>query len=258
MWHMTNVTYISQMDTSDTASTHNLFSRAASFGISNSESVPGIPSGYACAPLLKYIAYGQLWADLTATARTISGVTYTPAAINGAYSWLMYDTEDWGTTPAGYADAAQAEMDDPWTYMASFVTLAQTHGYKVVLAPALDLGNNGTSVNPKLGGETNQAWYLRTNIAGAAAATGAEVIHLQAQSLTTGGSYASFVTSAVAQVIAGETSGLQQVSTGISTAYGTPAQMLAAARSVAGAAGVWLNATNATISTAVAYEALAV
>jgi len=256
LWYMTNVTYISGMDAGDTTSTHALFGKAASFGLSNSQATPGIPSGYSCTPCLKYISYGQFWADVTGTSRTISGVTYTPVAIAGAYQWLMYDNEAWNPNPPSpyVSAAAQAEIDDPWTYMGSFVSLAHAHGYKVILAPALDLGNDATSVNPKMSGETNQAWYTRTNIAGTAAATGADVIHIQAQSLTTTGSYASFVTSCVSQVTAGATSSAQQVSTGISTSYGTPAQMLAAVQSVSGISGVWLNATNATISTAVTFE----
>jgi hypothetical protein len=220
LWYMTNVAYIAGMDSGNTSDTHALFSHAASFGISNSASTPGIPAGYACTPLLRYTSYAQLQADITASA------------ISGSYTWLMYDTEDWSQTPQG-------EIDNPWTYMGDFVTLAHAHGYKAILAPALDLGNDATSVSPKMPGETDPAWYTRTNIAGTAAATGAEVIHIQAQSLTTTGSYASFVASCVSQVIAGETSGLQQVSVGISTSYGTPAQMLAAVQSATGASGVW-------------------
>jgi hypothetical protein len=241
LWFMTNVAYIGNMNSVNAAATLAMFGQPGAFGLSTSASTPGIPAGYNCTPVLKYSSYAQFQSDITASA------------INSAYGWVMYDTEDYNDTTT----EPQDEVDDPWTYMADFVTLAHSNGFKVILAPALDLGNDATSVQLKNAGETDAAWYTRTNIAGTAAATGAEIIHIQAQSLTLLGTFASFFASSLIQVNAARTSPAQQISVGVSVNYGSAAQMWAATQSAAGAAGVWLNITTALDVTGAQYEVMA-
>lgn len=246
---------ISLMDAIDHAVTLAAFGAASSYAISTDATTPGsLPGGYATTPVLKYISYGQLWADITGTSQTVGSTTYTPISggINAAYSWLLYDTEDWSPNPpTGFASPEdQAEIDDPWTYMADFVTLAHAHGYKVILTPGRDLGNDPTSVHPNTFGSLD-AWYENTGIATAMATAGADICHVQTQADSTNltaytglwnDSYTKVQTAAPGSI----------VTAGLSTAYGTPAQMAAAAWSVP-ARGYWLNSTTATVSDAVAF-----
>lgn len=245
-FYMANYAQIGLMDGIDHATT------LAALGGSNSFSVtpdvngspppaPGtLPSGYTTTPMLKYTSYAQLQTDL--------GVGGTTPASQG-YTWLMYDPEFEDDGAGGNAwPTPMAEADDPWTYMADFVTLAHAHGYKVALAPARDLGNNASSVQPNTFGSLD-AWYEGTGIATAMA--GADICHVQNQVDTTtltaydglwNDSYTKVQTAAPGSV----------VTAAVSTNFGTPAQMAAAAMSVP-ARGYWLNSTTATASDAVAF-----
>jgi trimeric autotransporter adhesin len=235
-WYLSNSSYIHQMYVQDPSSASQFFNSPADFALSNSTSSTGIQDSFTSTPVLKYISYAQLQADITASA------------ISGSYSWLMYDNEYQDDGAGGNAwGTPMTEANDPWTYMQSFVTLAHAHGYKVILAPGRDLGNNASLVNPKGTGESLDAWYIRTNIAGTGAGTGAEVMHVQAQADTVPlTSFQSFWNSTLAQIAAASATCLPSV--GVSTTYGAASDMAAAAQAVAPtAAGYWLNATNATI-----------
>ena len=253
----TNAAFIVNLNSIDPVTTAKFFNTPAAFALSNSQTTVGtLPGGFTTTPMLKYISYGQFWADVTGSSKTISGVTYTPVAISASYQWLMYDTEFWSPNPPSpYASAeAQAEMDDPWTYMANFVTLAHANGFKVLLPPARDLGNNPTSVNP-LSSETLDAWYTRTNLIGTAAATGAEIVHIQSQADQGSSQFATFWNAGYTQA---QTADVQTpVASGVSTTSPggvTAPQMFAAAQSVIGnAAGFWLNMSSGTASTAVQF-----
>ena len=129
-------------------------------------------------------------------------------------------------------------------YMRLFCQLAHANGYQVVTAPARDLGNVTTSVKPKLSGETLDKWYMRTNVAGAAAAY-ADLYIIQSQVDTASlASYGSLVTTAKAQALAANP--WVRVNAELSTNYGTVDQMVTAAKSIV-ADGFYVSATVATI-----------
>ena len=234
-WYMSAASYIHSMYVIDPVTTALFFDTASAYAISTDATSTGILDGLACTPVLKYTAYAQLVADTSGTDQTVGGHTFTARAIDAAFQWVLYDTEDWGDITV----EPQEEVDDPWTYMASFTTLAQSNGFNVILTPARDLGNDATSVHPKLAGEILDDWYVRTNIAGTAAGTGAEIIHIQDQANQEDlAEFGSFWARARAQAITG---GAAQVSIGVSTAYGGAAAMTAAMATVS-PSGVWLNA----------------
>lgn len=244
-WYLSLGQYIHEMYQIDPVNTAALFNTPTAFAISNNPASTGIQDGFACTPLLKYVSYAQLQADIAA------------GAINPAFRWVMYDNEyvddgsggnSWGTP--------MSEANDPWTAMANFVTAAHGAGLGVILAPARDLGNNASLVQPKNPGESLDAWFLRTNIAGAAAAAGTDVVHIQAQAdQLTLSAYTSFWLSALAQV--GQNSATAQASIGVSTTYGAATDMAAAAKAVIGSTwGYWVNLTDATASEAASFLAL--
>ena len=100
-------------------------------------------------------------------------------AISPAYKWVLYDPEEWSRTPV-------AEQLNPSKYLTQFGQLAHAHGYKVIEAPARDLGNvaRSGSACPELAGEDLDHWYIRCDIAGTAAAA-SDVVVVQDQVNTT-------------------------------------------------------------------------
>jgi hypothetical protein len=264
LW-FTNTSYITQMNTADPTSTSALFNSQYSLGITadtidSSPPNPGsLPSGFETTPVLKYTSYAQFQADLTAGPNMTS-------VIPAAYTWLMYDNEyekpPAGTTGNGWPTPIN-EADDPWTYMRLFVQLAHANGYRVILTPARDLGNDPTSVLPMLSSDMSlDDWYIRTGIAYTAAATGAEVVHIQAQADQPTGTntpptqYDAFFAACVAQIE--QASGYCRRTAGVSTTSpaGVTAQnMYDSATSVATTTqGYWLNLSDATVSTATDFE----
>jgi hypothetical protein len=153
------------------------------------------------------------------------------STIDGNYHWVLYDPENWADTPV-------EEQQDPWTWLLWFGQYAHAHGYRVICAPARDLGLVVDSAMPKLTGEGLTQWYLRTAIA-AFAAPHADILSVQSQALTEDPvGYAAFVNAARQQ--AKTVNPYVKVFAGISTRYGTAAQMATAARSVH-VDGYWLN-----------------
>jgi hypothetical protein len=135
----------------------------------------------------------------------------------------MYDPENWTATPVN-------ERQDPVKYMTLFGQLAHANGLKVVLAPSLDLGAVTGSVLPRQTGESVNAWYLRVNIAGKAAAA-SDIYVLQDESNTTlGGQYAYMYNTAQTQAQTANASA--KVFSEVSTMNGTAAQMASAAQSI--------------------------
>ena len=135
----------------------------------------------------------------------------------------MYDPEKWTQTPVN-------EQQNPDRYMILFGQLAHAHGLKVIMAPAMDLGYVPGAVTPRLPGEAITSWYLRANIAGAAATAG-DIVNVQTESLTTNlPAYDLLFNGAAAQAHAA--SPAVQVSAEVSTVNGTVAQMTTAAESV--------------------------
>lgn len=199
---------------------------ASSFGTSSKPSVSPVVNGMTATPVLRYASYAQFAADLANNA------------ISPVYHWVLYDPETWSQTP-------QAEADDPWTYLADFVSLAHANGFKVILTPARDLGNDKTSVHPRLPGETLDQWFVRTGVASAAAAAGADVFILQDQANTLNLTRYDWLFSQVSAQVSAANAACEVLS-GLSTNYGNASQMAAAAQSVP-SAGFYVTVSTDTI-----------
>jgi hypothetical protein len=257
LW-FTNTSYIKLMNTADSGSTSSLFNSRYSMGIttdtigSNPPPPGGLPANFETTPILKYTSYAQFQADLGA------------GLIPAAYDWLMYDNE-YGIDPTTGKmwPTPINEANDPWTYMRLFVQLAHANGYRVILAPGRDLGNDPSSVLPMLPTDGSlDNWYIRTGIAYTAAATGAEVVHIQSQAdqADPATAFDEFFAACVAQIE--QASGYCRRTAGLSTTNppGDSAQailqdMLASAASVATTTqGYWLNLSDTTVSIATAFE----
>jgi hypothetical protein len=210
VWAMTasNVQTLSGVDSS-TAS--HFFNTSAAYGNGASLVRTPVQAGYATTPVLTYTSYAQFASDIQS------------GAINYPYKWVMYDPEDWAATPVN-------EQQDPVKYMTLFGQLAHANGLKVIQAPALDLASVTGSLLPRQAGETANQWFVRVNLAGAAAAAG-DIFQLQDESNTTaGGEYAYLFNATEAQAQAANAS--VKVFAEVSTANGTAAQMATAAQSV--------------------------
>ena len=159
----------------------------------------------------------------------------TAATLDPRYHWVLYDPE--ADTPQ-FTGTPTAEQQDPWTWLPRFGQYAHAHGYRVIAAPARDLGNVDGSRYPKLATEDISRWYVRTGVV-SAAAQNADIVSIQSQALTEDvKAYETFV--AVTKDQAQRENPYVKVFAGISTRYGTAAQMAAAARSVH-VDGYWLN-----------------
>ncbi len=216
-WIMTagNVQTLSQADPSTTS---HFFNTPAAYGVGSSLKRTPVQAGYATTPVLSYTSYAQFKSDIQR------------GAIDYPYKWVMYDPEKWSATPV-------SEQRDPVRYMTLFGQLAHTHRLKVIQAPALDLGSVTRSVLPRQRGETINKWYVRVNIAGAAAAAG-DIYQLQDESNTTAGlQYAQMFDATQAQAHAANRKVL--AFSEVSTSNGTTAQMATAVQSIS-PAGIYV------------------
>ena len=170
-----------------------------------------VQARYATTPVLSYGSYAQFKSDISR------------GSISYPYKWVMYDTEHRSTTPV-------SEQQNPVRYMTLFGQLAHAHGLKVIQAPALDLGTVPGSVLPRRGGESVNQWFVRVNLAGAAAAAG-NIFLLQDQSnIPDPGQYTSLFSSTQAQALAANPK--VKVYSEVSTINATAAQMATAAQSI--------------------------
>ena len=129
--------------------------------------------------------------------------------------------------PGGKEDAGP-----DWHRCVLFGRLAHALGLKVIMAPAMDLGYVPGSVSPRVAGETIVHWYLRANIAGAAAASG-DIVNIQGESQTTIlQQYDALYNAGAAQARTANPS--VKVFDEVSTVNGTAQQMAAAAESITG------------------------
>jgi hypothetical protein len=209
-WSMTagNVQRLSQ---ANPAAASHFFNTPAAYGNGASLVRTPVQAGYATTPVLSYTSYAQFASDVQRGA-----ITY-------PYKWVMYDPEEWAATPV-------SEQQNPVRYMTLFGQLAHAHRLKVVQAPALDLAYVTGSVLPRQRGETADHWYVRVNIAGAAAAAG-DIFQLQDESNTTaGGQYAYMFNTTETQ--AQTTNPKVLAFSEVSTVNGTAAQMATAVRSI--------------------------
>ncbi len=198
------------------------------YGAGSSLTGNPIQPGLAATPVLTYTSYAQFAADLTA------------GRIHFHYQWVMYDPEKWAATPLN-------EQQNPARYMALFGQLAHTHGLKVIMAPAMDLGYVPGAASPWHYGETIVQWYLNSGLV-AAAATDGDIVNIQAESQTTNiTAYDTLFNGAAAQ--ARTANPTIQVFAEVSTVNGTVAQMTAAAQSIT-PDGYYLAAPGATTQAA--------
>ncbi|HTT52655.1 MAG TPA: hypothetical protein VMH35_14745 [Streptosporangiaceae bacterium] len=182
--------------------------------------------GFHTTPALGYRSYSAFAADVAA------------GAIGPWFRAVLYDNENWPGTPA-------AEQQDPWAYLALFGQLAHANGLLYIATPARDLGNVATSRRPKRPGETLDEWYVRTNIAGAAAGA-ADIAQVQAQVHTASvPAFARLVSQARPQALAASRD--VKVYGGLSTNHGSPDQMAAAASS-AKVDGFYVTASSSAIT----------
>jgi hypothetical protein len=198
------------INAADPALTAQVLNAPTTYGAGSSLSGNPIQPGLAATPVLGYTSYAQFASDIANSRITFP------------YKWVMYDPEKWAQTPL-------SEQQNPDRYMTLFGQLAHAHGLKVIMAPAMDLGYVPGAVTPRLPGEAITTWYLRANIAGAAAS--GDIVNVQTESLTTNlPAYDSLFNGADAQASA--VNPAVRVFAEVSTVNGTVAQMTAAAESV--------------------------
>jgi hypothetical protein len=195
----------------DRATAAHFFDTPASFGTGPRPARNPVPGGYAATPTLRYASYAQFAADIAA------------GAISYPYPAVLYDPEDWPQTPP-------SERRDPAAHMTMFARLAHAHGFYVIQAPDLDLGNAGDAACAKRQGETLDQWYIRHRIAGTAAAC-ADAVVIQSQVRTTDLSAYQWLVSTAREHALAANPGVTVLAE-LSTNYGDPGQMAAAARSV--------------------------
>jgi hypothetical protein len=201
------------------------FNNPGSFGTGTTSNASPINDGFSTSAVLDYTSYAQFASDLASGA-----ITY-------PYHWVMYDPEAWAATPL-------AEQQNPAQYMQMFGALAHANGLQVIMAPARDLAQVPGAACPQQPHQNLDQWYIACNIAGAAAASG-DVLVLQDQVNTTNiTEFDSLYNTAHAQAQAANPQ--IQVDPELSTNYGTPGQMAAAAKSVT-ATGYYINATTSSI-----------
>jgi len=209
-WAMT-AGNIQLMSKQDAAVTSHFFNVTTSYGAGASLVRTPIQAGYKTTPVLSYTSYAQFNSDIQ------------NHKISYPYQWVMYDPEDWSQTPVD-------EQQDPIKYMKLFGQLAHAHGLKVIMAPALDLGSVSGSLLPRRSGESINQWYVRVNIAGAAAAAGNIYILQDESNVTNLAEYDSMYNSVAAQAHAAKSA--TSVYSEVSTANGTASQMAAAVKSI--------------------------
>jgi hypothetical protein len=220
-WVMTgwNIHLTDQMDP---ATTGHFFNTNTSYGTGPNSAGNPISDGFSTSAVLNYTSYAQFAADLQ------NGV------ISPSYKWVQYDPEMWSQTPVN-------EQQNPALYMNLFGQLAHANGYNVVEAPARDLAQVAGSACPQVAGENLDHWFVRCNIAGAAAAY-ADVFVLQDQVNTTNLTEFDYLYYATRNQALAANPRIQ-ADAELSTNYGTADQMATAAQSVS-ADGYYVNATS--------------
>jgi hypothetical protein len=210
---------------SDPATTSHFFNAASSFGTGPNNNITPINDGFATSAVLSYTSYARFAADVQT-----GQITY-------PYKWVAYDPEAWSQTPV-------SEQQNPVKYLRLFGQLGHAHGYKVIELPARDLGVVAGSACPARSGESLDPWFIRCNIAGAAAAY-SDIYVLQDQVNTTNVSeFAYLYNTARSQALAANPG--VRVNSEVSTNYGTADQMAAAAQSIT-AGGYYISATTPTL-----------
>jgi hypothetical protein len=235
----------------DTTSAHNCYladpdTTASILGVPTSfisgtdPTATGVQDGINATPILGYRAFAQFQADILNSTYVQNGVTYNPAGPidRSIYEWVRYDIEEWSDTPS-------EESADPKSYIAQFIQLAHDNGLKVMLTPARDLGNSAV-VNPKLGGEDLDTWYLRVGVPDWCFE--ADIFEVQDQAnQVLQSDFVAFFTSAQSQIR--QVNPTIPVWCGISTTYGDGEVMFNSAKAVWDIAdGYWINVVGDTVN----------
>lgn len=187
------------------------FDTPTSYGTGTQRTTNPVKDGFTTTPALWYTSYQRFAADVSSGA-----ITY-------PYQWVYYDPEHWSPTPV-------AEQQDPGTYMRLFAQLAHAHGYKIIEAPARDLGEAAGSACPRQSGEDLNHWYIRCGIPGLAAAYGDMAVIQDEANMRHLRLYKHLFNQAKRQALAAHPN--IPVIAVVSTNRGSPAQMIAAAKAV--------------------------
>ena len=209
-WAMT-AGNVQRMSLQDAATTSHFFDTPASYGIGGSLVKTPVQAGYDTTPVLSYTSYDEFSSDIHS-----GNITY-------PYKWVMYDPENWASTPVN-------EQQDPVRYMRLFGQLAHANGLKVIQAPSRDIAYVVGAVFPRTPGETADHWYVRANIAGAAAGAGDIYVLQDEGNIDDLAEYASLYNSTAPQARAANPG--VKVYSEVSTSNGTPAEMATAAKSI--------------------------
>jgi hypothetical protein len=226
-WIMTgwNVHLINQ---SDPATASHFFNTTNSYGTGPNAATSPISDGFADSGVLLYTSYAQFASDVA------------NHAISSGYQWVMYDPEMWSSTPLN-------EQQNPAQYLQMFGQLAHANGYKVIESPARDLASVPGAACPMQPGDNLDRWFIRCNIAGAAAAN-ADIVVIQDQVNTTNlTEFGNLYNTTRNQARAANPQIVVDVE--LSTNYGTADQEAAAAQSI-NADGYYISATQTTLSQA--------
>ncbi len=210
VWIMT-AGNVQSMSLRDAGLAAHFFNTSRSYGAGASLVQTPVQRRYATTPVLSYTSYARFSSDIRS------------GAISYPYKWVLYDPENWSATPVG-------ERRNPVKYMTLFGQLARAHGLKVIQTPSLDLATVTGSALPRRPGESADQWFVRTDIAGKAAAAG-DIFQLQDESnATAGGQYAYVFNTTERQARAANPDVL--VFSEVSTDDATAAQMASAAQSI--------------------------
>jgi len=204
------------------------FNTSSSYGTGPNAGSTPVYDGFGSNAVLSYTSYAQFASDIQNNA------------ISPAYKWVLYDPEMWSQTPLN-------EQQNPVLYLQKFGQLAHANGYSAIEVPARDLAMVPGSACPQLPGEGLDRWFVRCNIAGAAAAN-SDIFILQDQVNTTNVTEFDYLFNTTrSQALAANPR--VKVDTEVSTNDGTAGQMTTAARSVS-ADGYYINATTPTLGQA--------
>ena len=209
-WAMT-AGNIQRMSYQDSATTSYFFNHPTSYGVGGSLVKTPVQAGYQTTPVLSYTSYAEFRSDVQA-----GNITY-------PYAWVMYDPENWDQTPV-------SEQQDPVKYMRMFGQLAHSNGLKVIQAPSRDIAYVAGAAFPRLPGETGDHWYVRANIAGAAAGAGDIYVLQDEGNIDDLTAYAWLYNNTAPQARAANSN--VKVYSEVSTTNGTPAEMATAAKSI--------------------------
>jgi hypothetical protein len=190
--------------------------------------------------------YRGVNAVVTADFKSYTGPTGLAAAISSGNlpvgtKAILYDAESWSQTPA-------VEQHNLGKYVSMAITLAHSHGYKLIATPGVDLVS---VLDPSRAGH-GQRYQAFVSDGIAKDVAGADVVDIQAQSdERVASQYASFVKAAAAQVHATNASAVVVAGLSSNPPIGavTSEQLAGAISATSGIAqGYWINIPKPSVS----------